>query len=64
LTVDQAGKGCLSFLYSETKARQDSVDYYIFDSAKNVTAHLPEKCLGPLAKMDELTARRLRAVAA
>lgn len=46
---------------NEKKAWRELFDYYIFGSAENVTAHLPEECLGSLANMDELTARRLRA---
>lgn len=37
-------------------------DYYVFGNAANVTEHLPAECHGPLAKMDELSARRLRAM--
>lgn len=37
-------------------------DYYVFGNAANVTEHLPADCHGPLAKMDELSARRLRAM--
>ncbi|MDC8831253.1 cupin-like domain-containing protein [Alteromonas gilva] len=37
-------------------------DYYVFGDAKNVTAHLPQECHGPLAEINELSARRLRAM--
>ncbi|GGF81176.1 cupin-like domain-containing protein [Alteromonas lipolytica] len=37
-------------------------DYYVFGDADKVTEHLPQQCHGPLASMDELSARRLRAM--
>ncbi|NVK55419.1 MAG: cupin-like domain-containing protein [Alteromonadaceae bacterium] len=37
-------------------------DYYVFGDASNVVAHLPAECHGPLAEMNELSARRLRAM--
>lgn len=36
-------------------------DYYVFGPAQRAGAHLPEAARGPLAPMDDLTARRLRA---
>lgn len=37
-------------------------DYYVFGEGQNVLQHLPVECHGPLATMDELSARRLRAM--
>lgn len=37
-------------------------DHYIFGDTQDATAHLPDHILGPLGKMDETFARRLRAV--
>jgi hypothetical protein len=36
-------------------------DYYVFGPAERAGAHLPEAARGPLGRMDETTARRLRA---
>jgi hypothetical protein len=37
-------------------------DYYLFGTADRAGAHLPEAARGPLGPMDELKARRLRAM--
>ena len=37
-------------------------DYYVFGDGQKVIEHLPVECHGPLAQMDELSARRLRAM--
>jgi hypothetical protein len=37
-------------------------DYYVFGPAERPAAHLPEAARGNLAPLDELAARRLRAV--
>ena len=37
-------------------------DYYVFGDGEKVIEHLPVECHGPLAQMDELSARRLRAM--
>ncbi len=36
-------------------------DYYVFDDAGRAAAHLPEAARGPLAPLDDIAARRLRA---
>jgi hypothetical protein len=36
-------------------------DYYVFGPPERAGAHLPERARGPLAPMDDLKARRLRA---
>ncbi len=46
----------------ERAAWREVFDYYVFgDSAAEVGAHLPEHARGPLAPLDPLAARRLRA---
>src|SRR5690606_3661926 len=37
-------------------------DYYVFGDPELPRAHLPETARGPLARIDETTARRLRAL--
>ncbi len=46
---------------TEKEAWRALFDYYIFGSAQDVRAHLPQECHGLLATLDEATARRLRA---
>ncbi len=36
-------------------------EYYVFDADESTFEHIPEHARGPLAKVDEQTARRLRA---
>ncbi|WKL57035.1 cupin-like domain-containing protein [Asticcacaulis sp. ZE23SCel15] len=45
----------------EKAAWRELFDYYIFGPAEVSAAHLPEAARGPLAPLDTLTARRLRA---
>lgn len=45
----------------EKKAWKAVFDYYVFDSADLVRAHLPEQIQGNLAPLDEKMARQLRA---
>ena len=47
---------------AEKQAWKALFDYYVFGDAEKVRGHLPEVCQGPLGKMDEVTARRLRAM--
>jgi len=47
---------------AEKTAWRALFDYYVFGPAERAAAHLPEHARGPLAPMDELKARRLRAV--
>lgn len=46
----------------EKRAWRAMFDYYVFGPAERAAAHLPEAARGNLAPMDELKARRLRAV--
>jgi hypothetical protein len=46
---------------SEKRAWQAVFDYYVFGPADRAGAHLPEHARGPLAPMDEMNARKLRA---
>ena len=45
----------------EKKAWRALFDYYVFGPADRAAAHLPEAARGPLARLDDLNARRLRA---
>jgi hypothetical protein len=46
---------------SEKRAWRALFDYYVFGPADRAGAHLPERARGPLAPMDEMNARKLRA---
>jgi hypothetical protein len=46
----------------EKRAWRAMFDYYVFGPADLAGAHLPEKARGNLAPMDEVKARRLRAL--
>jgi hypothetical protein len=46
---------------SEKRAWRALFDYYVFGPADRAGAHLPEHARGPLAPMDEMNARKLRA---
>jgi ribosomal protein L16 Arg81 hydroxylase len=46
----------------EKRAWRAVFDYYVFGEADRAAAHLPEAARGNLAPMDELKARRLRAL--
>lgn len=46
----------------EKRAWRAVFDYYVFGNADRAAAHLPEAAQGNLAPMDELKARRLRAL--
>ncbi|MCH5376066.1 MAG: cupin-like domain-containing protein, partial [Planctomycetes bacterium] len=46
----------------EKKAWRAVFDYYVFGPADRAGAHLPEAARGNLGPMDELKARRLRAL--
>jgi hypothetical protein len=46
---------------SEKHAWRALFDYYVFGPADGAGAHLPEHARGPLAPMDEMKARKLRA---
>lgn len=46
---------------SEKRAWSALFDYYVFGPADRAGAHLPEHAQGPLAPMDEMKARKLRA---
>lgn len=46
---------------SEKQSWRALFDYYIFGPAETAGAHLPEQARGPLAPLDDMTARRLRA---
>jgi hypothetical protein len=46
---------------SEKRAWRALFDYYVFGPADRAGAHLPEHARGPLAPMDEMKARKLRA---
>lgn len=45
----------------EKKAWRNFFDYYVFGDAGKAGAHLPDHIRGPLAPIDDVTARRLRA---
>ncbi len=45
----------------EKKAWRELLDYYVFGDANLPRQHLPEHAQGPLAPLDDLNARRLRA---
>ncbi|NIJ35089.1 cupin-like domain-containing protein [Sphingomonas oligoaromativorans] len=47
---------------SEKRAWRELFDYYIFGPAGHAAEHLPEHARGPLGPMDEMKARRLRAL--
>ncbi|MFS1703523.1 cupin-like domain-containing protein [Alteromonas sp. AMM-1] len=47
---------------SEKAAWLALFNYYVFGDASQVTAHLPPECHGPLAPMNEVSARRMRAM--
>jgi hypothetical protein len=47
---------------AEKRAWRAMFDYYVFGPAERPAAHLPEAARGNLAPLDELAARRLRAV--
>lgn len=46
---------------AEKRAWRELFDYYVFGPGDRAAAHLPDAARGPLAPMDEITARRLRA---
>lgn len=46
---------------AEKQAWRELFDYYVFGPGERAAAHLPEAARGPLAPMDEIAARRLRA---
>ncbi len=46
----------------EKRAWKAMFDYYVFGPAGRAGAHLPEGARGPLAPLDEMSARRLRAL--
>ena len=45
----------------QRKVWHDLFRYYVFDADESAFEHIPEHARGPLAKVDEQTARRLRA---
>jgi hypothetical protein len=47
---------------SEKRAWRELFDYYVFGPADRAGAHLPEHAQGPLGPIDEMKARRLRAL--
>lgn len=47
---------------AEKRGWRELFDYYVFGPAEQAGAHLPEHARGPLAPMDEVKARRLRAM--
>lgn len=47
---------------SEKQAWRALFEYYLFGSAEQPRAHLPEHAQGPLAELDNMSARRLRAL--
>ncbi len=47
---------------SEKRAWRELFDYYVFGPADRAAAHLPEHAQGPLGPLDEMKARRLRAL--
>jgi hypothetical protein len=46
---------------AEKRAWRALFDYYLFGPADRAAAHLPEAARGPLAPLDAIQARRLRA---
>lgn len=46
----------------ERKAWRDILDFYLFEDTSAATEHLPEQVQGPLANLDAMSARRLRAM--
>jgi len=46
---------------SEKAAWRALFDYYVFGPSEQARAHLPEHIRGPLAPLDEVAARKLRA---
>jgi hypothetical protein len=46
----------------EKQAWKSIFDYYLFDSQEGAHNHLPERSQGPLGKLDDMSARRLRAL--
>ncbi len=46
---------------NEKQAWREVFDYYVFGSADKPREHLPEAAYGPLADVDDMSARRLRA---
>jgi hypothetical protein len=46
---------------AEKAGWRELFDYYVFGSAEQAGAHLPEAARGPLGTLDEMKARRLRA---
>jgi hypothetical protein len=46
----------------EKDAWRTLFDYYVFGPADQAAAHLPEAARGPLAPLDDVEARRLRAL--
>lgn len=46
----------------EKRGWRELFDYYVFGPAERAGEHLPEHARGPLAPMDEMKARRLRAM--
>jgi hypothetical protein len=47
---------------SEKRAWAALFDYYVFGDAERPRAHLPAHAQGPLAPIDDMIARRLRAL--
>lgn len=47
---------------NEKSAWKALFDYYIFSDAKNANSHIPEHARGNLAELDDVKARRLRAL--
>lgn len=47
---------------TEKQAWRALFDYYVFGASETAGAHLPEAARGPLAPLDDITARRLRAM--
>ena len=46
---------------NEKQAWREVFDYYVFGSADKPREHLPQAAYGPLADVDDMNARRLRA---
>jgi hypothetical protein len=47
---------------AEKRGWRELFDYYVFGPSERAGEHLPEQARGALAPMDEITARRLRAM--
>ncbi len=47
---------------AEKQAWRDLFDYYVFGNPANVTEHLPAASHGPLGEMNDINARRMRAM--